>query len=98
MFGREITRILKRLATLYPIIGITGPRQSPKTTVAKLLFPDWPYISLENLDFRLQPEQDPRAFLNLYKKVLFLTKYSMYLYFCLIFRRSWIIIRRRAVI
>lgn len=67
MFIRDITTILKRLVTLFPIIGITGPRQSGKTTLAKLLFPDLPYVSLENLDIRMQAEGDPRAFLKLYQ-------------------------------
>lgn len=68
MYAREITVVLKRLATLYPVVGITGPRQSGKTTLAKLLFPDLPYVSLENLDIRLQAEGDPRSFLRLYKQ------------------------------
>lgn len=67
MFTRDITSVLKRLVTLFPIIGITGPRQSGKTTLAKLLFPDLPYVSLENLDSRMQAEGDPRAFLKLYQ-------------------------------
>ncbi|MDF3054789.1 MAG: family ATPase [Gammaproteobacteria bacterium] len=67
MYKREISSVIQRLAGLYPIIGITGPRQSGKTTIAKFLFPTLPYVSLENLDVRLQAEQDPRAFLNLYQ-------------------------------
>jgi len=68
MYIRNIESTVRRLASLYPIIGITGPRQSGKTTLAKLLFPDLPYVSLENLDIRLQAENDPRAFLSLYQK------------------------------
>jgi predicted AAA+ superfamily ATPase len=67
MYAREIAPTIKKLATLYPIVGIIGPRQSGKTTLARFLFPDLPYVSLENLDIRLQAEQDPRAFLDLYK-------------------------------
>lgn len=67
MYTREISPVLKRLATLYPIVGITGPRQSGKTTLVRLIFPDLPYVSLENLDIRLQAIEDPRAFLNTYK-------------------------------
>lgn len=67
MYKREITPIVQRLSHLYPIVGITGPRQSGKTTLAKLLFPHLPYASLENLDIRQQAQGDPRAFLNLYQ-------------------------------
>ena len=66
MYQREISPVIKRLSTLYPIIGITGPRQSGKTTLAKSLFPHLPYVSLENLDIRSRAEQDPRAFLGSY--------------------------------
>jgi hypothetical protein len=67
MYKREIAVTIQKLAGLYPIVGITGPRQSGKTTLAKLLFPGLPYVSLENLDIRQQAQQDPRSFLNLYK-------------------------------
>ncbi len=66
MYTRAISPVLKRFASLYPVIGITGPRQSGKTTLAKFLFPHLPYVSLENLDIRLQAQTDPRAFLAHY--------------------------------
>jgi hypothetical protein len=56
------------LATLYPIVGVTGPRQSGKTTLAKFLFPSHAYVSLENLDTRFHAENDPRGFLSAYDK------------------------------
>jgi predicted AAA+ superfamily ATPase len=36
----------------YPVIAITGPRQSGKTTLLKNMFPDYRYISLENPESR----------------------------------------------
>ena len=57
-----------RLAKKFPALAITGPRQSGKTTLAKMLFPAKPYVSLENSDTRQQAETDPRAFLQRYKK------------------------------
>lgn len=68
MYKRSIDALLQRLATLYPVLGITGPRQSGKTTTAKYLFSHLPYVSLENLDIRLQAQQDTRAFLNQYQE------------------------------
>jgi hypothetical protein len=66
MYSRDVTEILVRFSGLYPVIGITGPRQSGKTTIAKFVFPNLPYVSLENIDIRLQASRDPRAFLAKY--------------------------------
>jgi predicted AAA+ superfamily ATPase len=43
---------------------MTGPRQSGKTTLAKKIFPEHGYFSLENPDTRLRATTDPRAFLE----------------------------------
>lgn len=48
----------------YPILTITGPRQSGKTTLSRLLAPDLPYLSLEDPDTRAFAKEDPRAFLR----------------------------------
>jgi len=64
---RELGETLQRFAKLYPIVGITGPRQSGKTTLAKSLFSHLPYVSLENLDTRFMAQKDPRGFLATYK-------------------------------
>jgi uncharacterized protein len=66
MIKRSAEAIIKKYATLFPVVGITGPRQSGKTTLAKALFAHLPYVSLENLDIRMQAQQDPRGFLLLY--------------------------------
>jgi uncharacterized protein len=68
MYKRSLTDVLKRFSTLYPIVGITGPRQSGKTTLARTLFPHLPYVSLENLDTRKFALDDPREFLAGYKQ------------------------------
>lgn len=67
MYKRSLAPILLRFAKLYPIVGITGPRQSGKTTLAKTLFKKLPYVSLENLDIRALAGGDPRAFLHKYQ-------------------------------
>ena len=65
-----IKRLLKEhllyLAGKYPIITITGPRQSGKTTLAKMVFPKKAYVNLEKLDIREMAEVDPNAFLEEY--------------------------------
>jgi predicted AAA+ superfamily ATPase len=67
MFKRSIASIVTRFSQIYPVIGIVGPRQSGKTTLAQTLFSHLPYVNLENLDIRLQVQSDPRAFLARYK-------------------------------
>jgi predicted AAA+ superfamily ATPase len=52
MIPRKASETLMRLAKGFPILVITGPRQSGKTTLAKSVFSNKPYISLENLDER----------------------------------------------
>lgn len=48
----------------YPILAVTGPRQSGKTTLLKTLFPDYQYVSLENPDQRSFAHDDPNGFLQ----------------------------------
>lgn len=55
-----------RLTRGYPVVGITGPRQSGKTTFVRDAFPDKPYVSLEDLDTRELAKEDPRRFLQRY--------------------------------
>lgn len=52
----------------YPVIALTGPRQSGKTTFLKDEFPDYRYVNLENPDTRNFAETDPNSFLKLYDK------------------------------
>lgn len=67
MYIRLMSSILKRFSEIYPIVGITGPRQSGKTTLAQEMFPNLNYVSLEKLDLRTAAEQDPIGFLSKYK-------------------------------
>ena len=63
---RQIKPKLVQLAAQYPIISLTGPRQSGKSTLVRSLFSDLPYVLLEDPDVRLLAEQDPRGFLTNY--------------------------------
>lgn len=64
MIPRLLHHPIKKAATAFPIIGIVGPRQSGKTTLAKQLFPKYDYVNLEQLDTRRFATEDPRGFLN----------------------------------
>lgn len=63
MIRRNLTTALEQAATWAPCITLTGPRQSGKTTLCRMVFPDHPYASLENPDERAFALDDPRAFL-----------------------------------
>ena len=52
----------------YPILALTGPRQSGKTTFLKTHFSDYEYVNLENLDVRKFATDDPNGFLKQYGK------------------------------
>jgi hypothetical protein len=48
----------------YPLVAVTGPRQSGKTTLVREMLPDRPYVSLESLDQLEFANRDPRGFLG----------------------------------
>lgn len=69
---RNIQQSLEVLKSKYPIIALTGPRQSGKTTILQKVFPDYTYVSLENPDLRSRAISDPNSFLDTYSnKVIF---------------------------
>lgn len=68
MIKRELTQKVKFLYRKFPVLFLTGPRQSGKTTLLKNEFPKLPYVTLEDPDTLLLAQTDPRAFLNTFKK------------------------------
>jgi hypothetical protein len=63
LIPRTAESYLLRFAGQYPVVTITGPRQSGKTTLCRKVFADKKYVSLENLDSRQFAREDPRGFL-----------------------------------
>ena len=64
--NRVSTKTIRWIMKKYPVIALTGPRQSGKTTLLKSIFPDFEYQSLENPDNRNFAETDPNGFLKKY--------------------------------
>ncbi|MBB5438696.1 hypothetical protein HDC92_002377 [Pedobacter sp. AK017] len=70
--NRQIAAKIEQQKNKFPIIALTGPRQSGKTTLLKELFNDYRYVSLENPDVRAFATDDPVGFLKLYnERVIF---------------------------
>jgi predicted AAA+ superfamily ATPase len=68
MYPRNIQSEIKILAQSFRVISVLGPRQAGKTTLCKMAFADYQYVSLEDPDTRQYATDDPRAFLNEYSK------------------------------
>ena len=64
LIDRHLEILVAGLRAGYPAIAVTGPRQSGKTTFARIAFPDLPYINLESPLERVSFEQDPLGFLG----------------------------------
>lgn len=64
MIPRTLLPRARQLATRFPVVTITGPRQAGKTTLARLAFPDKRYVSLEDPGSREEARRDPRGFLS----------------------------------
>ena len=63
MIKRQLSIKLRQWVKQYPVLTVTGPRQSGKTTLCRALFKNKPYLSLEDLDHRDFARTDPRGFL-----------------------------------
>jgi predicted AAA+ superfamily ATPase len=61
---RTLSPRIRQLAEDYPVVFLTGPRQSGKTTLARATFDSFRYLSLEDLQTREEALEDPRGFLR----------------------------------
>lgn len=68
MFRRQISDKLLYLASKYPVVTLTGPRQTGKTTLVKTVFPDYNYVNLENPARRSLAIEDPNSFIEQYSQ------------------------------
>ncbi len=69
---RTIQGRIREMCDKFPIVSLTGPRQSGKTTLLRQLFPDYRYVSLENPDLQDFALQDPRRFLATFDRYVIL--------------------------
>jgi len=67
MINRHLSEILIDIINKMPVITLTGPRQSGKTTLVKQCFSDFTYINLEETDKKEIALTDPRLFFEIYK-------------------------------
>lgn len=69
---RQLAKAIENAYKYFPVITVTGPRQSGKTTMIRNEFPQLHYYSLENIDVRNFAAEDPIAFLNSYPEGMIL--------------------------
>jgi len=67
MIKRDLQSTLAKTARSYPVVTLTGPRQSGKTTLVRAAFPKHDYASLEDPDVRSFAIEDPRGFLSQFR-------------------------------
>ena len=75
---RKLTSEISKLLKYYPVITITGPRQSGKTTLCQELFPDYAYINLEDISIREKIQLDTKLFLEDYSNGLIIDEAHHY--------------------
>lgn len=68
MIPRSLENKLIALSGYYPVVVVTGPRQSGKTTLCRMAFPQKTYVSLEAMDVQEYARTDPRGFLKEYEQ------------------------------
>ncbi len=67
---RDLEGYLSYISTKFPVVTLTGPRQSGKSTLVRHVFPEKPYVSCEEPDVQMFAKQDPRGFLHTYAEAV----------------------------
>lgn len=62
MIDRVIENKIKEAAVKMPVIAVTGPRQSGKSTLVQKVFPNYSYVNLEDIEQRDFAKEDPKGF------------------------------------
>ena len=78
MIKRELQSTIIDMAKKMPIISITGPSQSGKTTLAKVCFPDYDYYNLENPSILERAKMDPQSFLTRHSKGIIIDEVQLF--------------------
>lgn len=76
LIERKLSKSINESAKGFPVITITGPRQSGKTTFAKMMFPDYDYVTLEDPDMREYAISDPKDFINKYSNKVIIDEFQ----------------------
>lgn len=61
---RALGKTLQAIHAIFPVVTLTGPRQSGKTTLCRHLYPDMPYINFENVQTGLLFNDNPAGFID----------------------------------
>jgi predicted AAA+ superfamily ATPase len=78
LINRALENTLKNTFSYFPVITLTGPRQSGKTTLCRMAFPDMPYVNFEDLSTLAEVQADPKGFLEKYPNGLIIDEAQNY--------------------
>lgn len=70
MIPRTIAQELTPMLSWFPVVSVTGPRQSGKSTLIKNMLPDYEYVNLEDETTRLSAIEDPVGFIHAHERKL----------------------------
>ena len=66
LINRELKNTISEYFAYFPVVTLTGPRQSGKTTLCRTMFPDMPYVNFEDISLLAEVQSDPKSFLAKY--------------------------------
>jgi predicted AAA+ superfamily ATPase len=64
LIPRSLAAGIHKMASWFPVVSVTGPRQSGKSTIVRAAFPDYTYVNLEDVQVRRQAREDPVGFIR----------------------------------